>query len=47
VAFPGPSYQNIRGTMMKAVEDVVLGVSNPTATLTDAQQRASQMMPRR
>ena len=47
VAFPGPSYQNIRGTMMKAVEEVVLGGADPQATLTDAQQRAMQMMPRR
>jgi multiple sugar transport system substrate-binding protein len=47
VAFPGPNYQNIRGTMMKAVEEVVLGGADPQPTLTDAQQRASQMMPRR
>jgi hypothetical protein len=33
--------------MMKAVEEVVLGGADPTSTLTDAQQRASQMMPRR
>jgi multiple sugar transport system substrate-binding protein len=46
VAFPGPSYQNIRGTMMKAVEEVVLGGADARSTLADAQQRASQMMPR-
>jgi multiple sugar transport system substrate-binding protein len=47
VAFPGPNYQNIRATMMKAVEEVVLGGADPQATLADAQQRAAQMLPRR
>ena len=46
VGFPGPNYATIRNTMMKAVEDVVLGGDPAGPTLGDAQQRAIQLMPR-
>jgi multiple sugar transport system substrate-binding protein len=46
VGFPGPNYASIRQTMMTAVENIVMGGADPAATLHDAQQRASQMMPR-
>ena len=45
VGFPGANYASIRNTMMKAVEDVVMGGSPAAATMSDAQHRASQMMP--
>jgi sn-glycerol 3-phosphate transport system substrate-binding protein len=45
VAFPGPNYASIRTTMMKAVEDVVMGGADAASTMQDAQLRASQMMP--
>ena len=44
VGFPGPNYASIRNTMMKAVEVVVMGGSPAGPTMTEAQQRASQML---
>jgi multiple sugar transport system substrate-binding protein len=47
VGFPGANYASTRTTMMKALEDVVMGDADAESTLRDAQQRAAQMLPRR
>ncbi|MCS7002324.1 MAG: extracellular solute-binding protein, partial [Dehalococcoidia bacterium] len=47
VPFPGPNYGQMRNIMMQAVEQAVLGPGDARAIMTDAQQRASALMPRR
>src|SRR5579859_4717351 len=45
VSFPGPNYQQIVKTMMDAVQQAVYGTDDPGPILTDAQNRARQLMP--
>lgn len=45
VSFPGNSYTQIRDLMLEAVENVVYRNQDPAATLTEAQRRATALMP--
>lgn len=45
VAFPGSNYQQIRDTMMDAVEKSVFQGADPQASLTTAQQQTASLLP--
>ncbi|PXY36650.1 ABC transporter substrate-binding protein [Prauserella flavalba] len=45
VSFPGDNYVQIRDLMMQAVENVVFQGKDATSTLTEARNRASELMP--
>lgn len=45
VAFPGTNFQQIRDTMMDAVEKSVFQGANPQASLTAAQQQTASLLP--
>lgn len=46
VSFPGDSYTQVRDLMMQAVENVVYQGQDAKATLTEAQRRATELMPK-
>lgn len=45
IAFPGNNFQQIRDTMMDAVEKSVFQNADPASTLTSAQQQVSAQLP--
>jgi len=47
VSFPGPNYVQMRDIMMKAVENAVYNGADPQKTMTEAQSRATELMPRK
>jgi hypothetical protein len=44
-SMPGPNYRQIDRTMMAAVEQAVYGDRDPVKVMTDAQTRATALMP--